>query len=120
MTKNQNKNPDVQGLANENILTLSVYKKAFDVMVTGEKDKEFRSPSDWILSRLLNPNYTHIKFVNGYGSKRPFFIVQLNGWETGLGESDTEWFEYSNGLKVGVDPWDIVIHLGEIVKTGNL
>ena len=101
------------------ILPLTLKKEAFEVMVTGEKKMEFREPSEWIYSRICNTRYTHIKFVNGYGDHRPFFIVELNGWGV-TGESDTEWFQYSNGLKVSVEPWDVVIHLGNIIKTGNL
>ena len=33
-------------------LKLSINKKAFDVMVSGEKTEEFRDVSKWILSRL--------------------------------------------------------------------
>lgn len=53
-------------------LNLSLHKLPFDVMLTGEKDKEYRKPSKWIVSRLYNKDgtlkkYDVVKFVNGYG-----------------------------------------------------
>ena len=39
------------------VLRLTLKKKAFDVMVTGEKQEEFRKYSKWIESRLFNTEY---------------------------------------------------------------
>ena len=47
-------------------LKLSINKKAFDVMVTGEKTEEFRDESKWIMSRLKK-DYDFVQFTNGYG-----------------------------------------------------
>lgn len=89
-------------------------------MVTGEKNREYRKPSEWILSRLVDKNgnkkLTHIKFVNGYGKDKPYFICKFEGWNNSVGG----FYEYSNGLKIDIQPADIVIYLGEIIETGNL
>lgn len=89
----------------------------FEVMVKGEKNSEFRRPSDWIKSRLLSKSYDVVKFVNGYGADKPYFIAKYLGFIRT--HSDTS-ITYSNGLIVNVEEGDYIIHLGEIIETGNL
>lgn len=97
-------------------LHLTLHKKAFEVMVTGEKTEEFRKPSVWMHRRLIKP-YEYVKFVNGYGSHRPYFICKYLGY----GFNTTAFCRtYSNGLKVQVDVSDWVLYLGEIIEKGNL
>ncbi len=93
-------------------LKLSINKKAFDVMVTGEKFEEFRDESKWILSRLKKP-YEFIQFTNGYGDERPVFIAKY--LEYALADVDRV---YSNGLKVKGKK--IVITFGEITEKRNV
>lgn len=98
------------------ILHLTLHKKAFEVMITGEKPHEFRKPSVWMLRRLINP-YTHVKFVNGYGNNRPYFICEYKGY----GFNTTAFCRtYSNGLKVEVNVYDWVLYLGPITEKGNI
>lgn len=88
-------------------LKLSINKKAFDVMVTGEKTEEFRDESKWIMSRLKK-DYDFVQFTNGYGKERPVFIAKYLGYS--FGDVDKV---YSNGLSVkGIK---IIIKVGEIV-----
>lgn len=103
-------------------LHLSLIKDAFDVMVTGEKPEEYRKTTKWLISRLTNKNgtekqYDLIKFVNGYGSDKPYFICQYCGIVL-----NTHPFikEFSNGFKVEVFIGDTIIFCGDIVETGNL
>jgi len=105
------------------ILLLTLSEKPFEVMVTGEKTIEFRKPSDWIKSRLFNKDgsrkeYDAVKFVNGYGSDKPFFVAIFNGFDTS--EDKYKCHLYSNGLNVPVERGDFQIYLGEIIKKGNL
>lgn len=100
------------------ILNLTLYKSAFEVMVTGEKRFEFRKPGKWINSRLFNKDgskkgYDLIKFTNGYGNDKPYFVCKYLGfgYEYGL-------FKYSNGLEIDVSN-DFAIKCGEIVEIGN-
>lgn len=105
------------------ILNLTLKKAPFEVMITGEKKTEYRVESDWILSRLADAEgkdkpYTHVKFVNGYGNDKPFFIAEYKGWEF---ESEDWLHVYSNGLAVEV--WGektIAIHLGKVTEKGNV
>jgi len=91
-------------------------------MVTGEKTDEYRAISDWIKSRLYDKNwnkkhYDEVKFVNGYGSDKPYFIAPYLGFD----KSDTTLRkEYSNGFVVIVLRGEFIIHLGKIIETGNL
>lgn len=104
------------------ILNLTLSKKPFEVMITGEKKVEFRKPSDWIKSRLFNKDgsrkdYDVVKFVNGYGKDKPFFIAIYNGFATALERTGKH---YSNDLSVLVEPGDFQIYLGDIIRKGNL
>ena len=97
-------------------LNLTLTKNSFEIMITGEKNIEYRKVSEWILSRL-NKNYNDVKFINGYGKKRPFFIAKFIKWD--FAEKD-EVISYSNGQKVYVDTGTIRIFLGNVIETGNL
>ena len=109
--------------ANKKILYLTLEKKAFEVMITGEKNEEFRKNSDWIRSRLFDKEdnekqYDFIKFTNGYGSDKPYFICEYKGFI----ECYMDVFErkYSNGLVMNdIGKYDFIIYCGEIVETGN-
>jgi hypothetical protein len=92
-------------------------------MVTGEKPEEYRVPSKWIEQRLYNADgtkkqYDLIKFVNGYGSKRPYFICKMRGFYKNPDAGRI--CKYSNGLIVRVGLLSYVIQLGEIIEKGNL
>lgn len=86
-------------------------------MVTGEKQNEYRKNSKWILSRL-NKNYDVVKFTNGYGSDKPYFITEFAGW-TRL-DGNLKELKFSNGLIVQLPASTIIIYLGKILETGNL
>jgi hypothetical protein len=110
-------------------LVLNVKHKWFELMVTGEKKCEYRKPSPWIRSRLWkrkksisgipvfeSREYIVVKIVSGYGSSRPYFIARFIDH---LENIDLFRVEYSNGLKVDVDPRDIIVRIGEILKIEN-
>ena len=99
------------------ILHLTLSKMPFDVMVTGEKTTEYRNNSRWILSRLKGKEYDFIKFINGYGNHRPFFIARFRGWDV---EANPHSAQYSNGLKIHSKIGTVKIYIGEIIETGNL
>lgn len=104
------------------ILHLTLSKKPFEVMVTGEEFHEYRKPSNWIQSRLFNKDfsekeYTHVKFVNGYGADKPYFIAEYKGFGfSGHGGKKT----FSNGFVLELKEGDIIIFLGAITEKGNL
>lgn len=93
------------------VLKLTLKRKPFAVMLTGEKDFEVRKPSKWILSRLKNKKYDNVQFVNGYGNSRPMFFCEYKGWFEAIGSAT---FKFSDGLAVNVEKGDIIIQLGEV------
>lgn len=95
-------------------LKLTLSKKPFDVMRTGEKTTEFRRMSKWMTSRLYNKNgvlreYKYVEFVNGYGATKPRFTVEFKGVEI----INDKLFTYSNGLKVDITEPTYAINLGD-------
>ena len=105
-------------------LILSLNKAPFDVMLTGEKQEEFRKSSDWIRSRLFNrdgseKSFDLIKFTNGYGADKPYFICKFEGFLECYMNCEAR--RYSNGLEVsGIGPGDFIIYCGEIIEAGNI
>ena len=100
----------------QKILYLTLKKPQFQVTFSREKQIEYRRYGDWINSRLLDKSYDLIKFTNGYGLDKPFFICKFLGWEY----SKAGVFNYSNGLEVVVNEGDIAIKLGKIIESGNI
>ena len=75
----------------------------YEVMITGEKKEEFRDPTPWIKSRLIDSatgkdkQYDRVKCVNGYGKDKPSFTVSYKGYTL---EANGVHKKYSNGLEV--------------------
>lgn len=96
-------------------LYLTLKKLQFQVTVSGEKTSEFRRPSKWILSRLINKDYDIIKFTNGYGSDKPNFTCEFKGWKY----AEKKKHIYSNGLVVNAGSDYIEMPLGSILSIEN-
>jgi len=94
------------------ILKLTLSKLPFEVMKTGEKQIEYRKPSEWIKSRLIGKNYDSVEFVNGYGKDKPRFTTKFLGFDVA---NESENLTFSNGLSFTVEKGDYKIILGEIV-----
>lgn len=114
-------------------LKLTLSKKPFEVMVTGEKKFEYRKPSKWIKSRLwklegyLFPEkketpvfkpkeYDLIEFTNGYGKNKPRFTAEYMGFMENISPHT---ITYSNGLEVEIESRDIIIKIGKIITIEN-
>ena len=98
-------------------LKLTLKKKPFEVMVTGEKTIEYRCPSRWIESRLYDKDnnkreYDFIEFTNGYGYHRPFFKAIYNGFYI-VDKVDKK---YSNGLEIYLNKKTYCIKIGKIIR----
>lgn len=104
-------------------LHLTLDFRPFEVMVTGEKKYEFRLPSEWIKRRLYDTNgnlkeYDQIRFVNGYGSDKPWFTCKWTG-SVRVWKGEPLQVEFSNGLQVPYKIGMYVIGCGEITGIGN-
>lgn len=106
------------------ILYLTLTRLPFETMITGEKDREYRTntPSDWIKSRLIEKKtgkekpITHVKFTFGYGNNQPYFICRFSGFEIAKKNYTVK---YSTGLVVNVKKGDYRILLGKIIEKNN-
>ena len=68
------------------ILHLTIKKKWFDAIASGEKKTEYREIKPHWISRFLNDGFTkvfdEIHFRNGYTLRCPFMIVKWKGLDT--------------------------------------
>lgn len=88
-------------------LNLTLKKKWFDMILSGEKQEEYREIKPYWVSRLVGKKYKFVKFTNGYGAHRPSFTIELKGI-----------FRRHGHLAWGA-PIEMVfvIKLGKIIKT---
>lgn len=86
-------------------LELTLKKKWFDMVASGEKREEYREPSHWILSRLQGRQYDVVRFRNGYSPKSPVCVCEYKGW--GFGNGKPKW---------GGDLDIIIIKLGRVLN----
>ena len=70
------------------VLRLTLKRKWFDMIASGEKKEEYREPGKWILSRLEGKEYDRVEFKNGYGPNVPTMLVQYRGWSLSSGLKD--------------------------------
>lgn len=101
-----------------NVLTLVLKGDWYDLMITGEKNREFRKPTQWIKSRLIDKEgkpreYYFVKFVRGYRRNAPYFLCMYEGFGTGY--SNTYKFKSRPDLEVIVRPEHYVLFLGKVV-----
>lgn len=76
------------------VLTLTLKKKWFDMIASGEKKEEYREIKKYWGDRLCNNSYQWldgfkefdaVKFTNGYGKNAPSITLECNGIEFGNG-----------------------------------
>lgn len=96
-------------------LHLTLKKKWFDIMVTGEKEIEIRKPSKWLMARIYRTTYDKIRFTNGYGKNAPAFEASHLGYGTQVRPQ----IHYFGSETVKSNPGDIIIFIGEILKVEN-
>lgn len=106
------------------ILRLTLKRKWFDLIKSGEKTEEYREIKHYWIHRLCEDiehyevnywegvykKYTHILFVNGYSKESQWFKIQCNGIE--IGEGKPEW---------GAEPGKkyFIIKLGKILTASE-
>lgn len=101
------------------ILYLTLKKKWFDMILSGEKKEEYREQKTFWQTRFVKEGYWHsqackdfdiIHFTNGYGKNKPQIIIECNGISV---EDDGNYDWGFNGRC-------FVIKLGEILSTKNI
>jgi hypothetical protein len=93
------------------ILNLTLHKKWFDMILSGEKTEEYREIKKYWINRLSSNKYKFVKFTNGYGSNRSSFTIVLN--DICVGKGNKEW-----GAPTGQDVY--IIKLGKLLTTTNI
>jgi len=87
------------------ILHLTLKKKWFDMILSGEKTEEYREIKPYWTKRLFK-DYTHVKFRNGYSKNAPSFTIELKGIFTGI--PNHKWADSASEVVY-------ILKLGEIV-----
>lgn len=64
------------------VLRLTLKRKWFDMIASGEKREEYREQGQWIDSRVnANKEYDVVEFKNGYGPDVPTCVVEYRGYD---------------------------------------
>ena len=104
------------------ILTLTLKKVPFHLILNGLKDCECRRPSASLLSRLYDRHgaavkYTHIRFARGHGAMKPRFLMVLAGVSWGPVHPS---YPGGIGFHVSGNGEDVLhFHLGAIVRVAR-
>lgn len=93
------------------ILYLTLKKKWFDLIKSGEKTEEYREIKPYWEKRFEGISSGKLHFKNGYSKKAPHFIIELKGIE--IREGKEEW-----GAEKGKKYF--VLKLGKIENTETL
>lgn len=94
-------------------VSMTIKRKWFDLILSGEKKEEYRERKKYWIRRLLYGDdvITHLKLINGYGRDKPYIVVELKG--IGVGTGKEEW---------GAIPGEeyFILDLGEITEAKNI
>lgn len=93
------------------ILLLRLTEEWFYKIHSGEKTEEYRELKNYWAKRLISKRYNAIKFVNGFGSDRPWMIIEYK--QLGIGMGKKEWGAPDNEQV-------FVLTLGKIIDEGNI
>ena len=97
-------------------LYLTLKKKWFDMILSGEKTEEYREIKPYWEKRLMEEvfggirsfkNFKSIVFTNGYGGHRPSFEIEIDCM--GIGKGFKDW-----GAEQGVEYF--VLKLGKVLE----
>ncbi len=100
------------------VLHLTLKKKWFDMILSGEKKEEYREIKTYWIRRFQAwgnvfdecRDFNEIEFKNGYGKNAPTILLESKGIKIGIGKR--EWG--ANGDEC------YVISLGKILSTKNI
>jgi len=98
-------------VSDKKVLRLTLKKKWFDMILSGEKPHEYREIKPYWTNRLSGKSFDLVEFRNGYGKKVPWAIFELENIITGFGE--THWGAPPNSVVY-------VLRLGKLLNYGNI
>lgn len=126
--KLENVSPTIGNAVLPAVLRLTLTKKWFDMIASGEKKEEYRDLKQYWVTRLTNgigtyltnflpqgfgyevrwKHFDYVEFKNGYSKDAPMLLVECKGME--IEKPKAKWFE-------GEKKDCFVIHLGKIVMS---
>ena len=68
------------------VLHLTLKRKWFDMIASGEKREEYREIKPYWIKRLAGRHYDYVHFRNGYNNGCPEMLVECKGIEVGYGK----------------------------------
>lgn len=74
-------------MKNLGTLRLTLHRRWFDMIQTGQKKEEYREIKPFWITRL-NKDYTRVEFINGYHTDADRFTVGLKKISVGYGRKD--------------------------------
>jgi len=89
-------------------LHLTLKKKWFDLIASGEKTVEYREYKPYWEKRLIGKGFQEVHFRNGYRKNSPFMRVEC------LGISFPDTFQPRNGEKL--NGLQFAIYLGQVLE----
>lgn len=101
------------------ILRLTLKKKWFDLIASGQKTHEYRQGKEYWRKRLLDKNrnaieFDEVHFRNGYGPKVPFMRVEWKGLRNWVGSKNLYPHIFNHGEIVDFGDFDI--RLGKVLE----
>jgi len=70
------------------VLHLTLKKKWFDMIMSGEKKEEYREIKPYWIKRLVSKDFDTIRFRNGYGKDAPSFDIEYKTLCRGVGNKE--------------------------------
>ena len=97
------------------VLHLTLKKKWFDLIRSGEKKYEYRQDKPYWRKRLVDENgegkhFDVVRFKNGYGKESPTMLVEFGG----ISFTSDKWWTPKHGEEFTGDI--IVISLGKVLE----
>ena len=95
------------------VLHLTLKRKWFDLIASGEKTTEYREYKPYWIKRLDGKEYQEVHFRNGYSKDSPFMRVLLEGIEV-VPDTGGLLFAPKNGEVL--NGWQFAIVLGQALE----
>jgi hypothetical protein len=105
----KNVSPTIGNAVLPAVLRLTLKKKWYDMILSGEKKEEYREVKRYWIQRLCNEveyemggtwegvfkKFNQVEFKNGYGKDAPTMLVEFKGLR--IGEAKPEWSDNWKG-----------------------
>jgi len=88
------------------MLHLTLKKKWFDMIASGEKKEEYREIKPYWMKRFVGKSYKVVQFRNGYSENSPTMVMELKCITVGIGKK--EWG--------APDKKVYILHLGDFIR----